>query len=65
MDEFAAGDVAETEDQLDDFRGLQRSHDARQHTEHAAFRTGWHQAGRRRRREQAAVTRAAAVIVDR
>src|ERR1700730_3251959 len=47
--------VAAAEDQLDRLHGLKRADDSRQHAQHAAFGTRWHQPRRRRFWIQAAV----------
>ena len=47
--------LADSDDQLDRFRRLNRPHQTRQHAQHAALGTARHQAGRRRFGEEAAI----------
>src|SRR4029077_3384913 len=50
--------ISAAEDQLDCFHGLNGADDARKNAQHAAFRAGWDEAGRRRFGIEAAVARA-------
>src|SRR5205085_10985013 len=51
--------AAFAEGKLEDFGGLNRAHDSRQHPEHAAFGAAWDHSGRRRLRIKATIARPA------
>src|SRR6202142_2319576 len=53
--------IALADDELQRFSGLNRSDNSRKDAEHAAFRAGRHQAGRRRLGIQAAIARAGGI----